>query len=217
MRGLLIKDFKLIKSQMNFFLMSIVMVVGVAAFGKDSTFVVGYMAFLGALFTLSSISYDEYDNGSAFIFSLPITRKDYVAEKYLFGLLLGGIGECLATLIVIIIGVMKSNPVPMDNVMAAVSKLPLILFLLALMIPLQLKYGGEKSRIVMIFTVGMIVVIGIMILKGAELLGVDLVSMLNQLSAVGYGTLVLIAAVAGVIALRISYGVSLAIVNKKDF
>ena len=34
---------------------------------------------------MSSISYDEFDNGNAFLFSLPITRKDYVLEKYIFG------------------------------------------------------------------------------------------------------------------------------------
>ena len=64
MRGLLIKDFKLMKGQKNFFIITLVAGVGMAAFMDDASFVIGYMTFLGAMFTLSSISYDEFDNGN---------------------------------------------------------------------------------------------------------------------------------------------------------
>ena len=46
-----------------------------------TSFPIGFLGFVGALFSLSSISYDEFDNGNAFLFSLPITRKDYVLDK----------------------------------------------------------------------------------------------------------------------------------------
>ena len=89
MKGLLIKDFKLLKGQKNFFMtitaISIIMII----VSPGTSFPIGFLGFVGALFSLSSISYDEFDNGNAFLFSLPITRKDYVLEKYIFGLISG--------------------------------------------------------------------------------------------------------------------------------
>ena len=76
MKGLLIKDFKLLKGQKNFFMtitaISIIMII----VSPGTSFPIGFLGFVGALFSLSSISYDEFDNGNAFLFSLPITRKD---------------------------------------------------------------------------------------------------------------------------------------------
>ena len=95
MKGLLIKDFKLLQGQKNFFI-TIIAIAGIMAiFMEDASFIIGYMTFVGSLFTLSTISYDEFDNGNAFLFSLPITRKDYILEKYGFGLIVGGISSDL--------------------------------------------------------------------------------------------------------------------------
>ena len=73
MKGLLIKDFKLLKGQKNFFMaitaISIIMII----VSPGTSFPIGFLGFVGALFSLSSISYDEFDNGNAFLFSLPIT------------------------------------------------------------------------------------------------------------------------------------------------
>ena len=85
MKGLLIKDLKLMKVQKNFFFMIFAVGIGMAVFTDNISFIIGYISVVSAMFTLSSISYDEFDNGSAFLFSLPISRKDYVMEKYMFG------------------------------------------------------------------------------------------------------------------------------------
>lgn len=99
MKGLLIKDFKLLKGQKNFFMtitaISIIMII----VSPGTSFPIGFLGFVGALFSLSSISYDEFDNGNAFLFSLPITRKDYVLEKYIFGLISGIMFLLLGTVI----------------------------------------------------------------------------------------------------------------------
>ena len=89
MKGLLIKDFKLMMMQKNFFLSIIAIAVVLTVFVKNPSFIIGYLTFIGSVFTLSTISYDEFDNGNAFLFSLPITRKLYALEKYVFGFLTG--------------------------------------------------------------------------------------------------------------------------------
>ena len=110
MKGLLIKDFKLLKGQKNFFMaitaISIIMII----VSPGTSFPIGLLGFVGALFSLSSISYDEFDNGNAFLFSLPITRKDYVLEKYIFGLISGIMFLLLGTVISLVaIGITKTG------------------------------------------------------------------------------------------------------------
>ncbi len=60
MKGLLIKDFKLLKGQKNFFMaitaISIIMII----VSPGTSFPIGLLGFVGALFSLSSISYHEF-------------------------------------------------------------------------------------------------------------------------------------------------------------
>ena len=51
MKGLLIKDFKLLQGQKNFFI-TIIAIAGIMAiFMEDASFIIGYMTFVGSLFT----------------------------------------------------------------------------------------------------------------------------------------------------------------------
>ena len=89
MKGLLIKDFKLLKTQQKFFLLVLFIAIAVEMFsGSSSSFLIDTYPLWPYYSPLSSISYDEFDNGNAFLFSLPITRKSYVIEKYGLGLIL---------------------------------------------------------------------------------------------------------------------------------
>ena len=82
MKGLLIKDFRLLKGQV-YFLLIVTGCVIVFMINGSEAFGVAYVCSMVALLSLTTVSYDEYENGSAFLFTLPITKKDYVKEKYL--------------------------------------------------------------------------------------------------------------------------------------
>ena len=147
MKGLLIKDFKLLKGQKNFFMtitaISIIMII----VSPGTSFPIGFLGFVGALFSLSSISYDEFDNGNAFLFSLPITRKDYVLEKYVFMLLCGGGFWAVSAAAGFVADYIRGDVVSLLEWL-----MPMFLILLemtiflAVMLPVSLKYGMEKSR-----------------------------------------------------------------------
>lgn len=66
MTGLLVKDFKLMATQKNFFLVILLIVIGMISFTEDVSFPLGFLTFALSLFTLSTISYDEFDNGMRF-------------------------------------------------------------------------------------------------------------------------------------------------------
>ncbi len=84
---------------------SIIMII----VSPGTSFPIGFLGFVGALFSLSSISYDEFDNGNAFLFSLPITRKDYVLEKYIFGLISGIMFLLLTVISLVVIAITKTG------------------------------------------------------------------------------------------------------------
>ena len=218
MKGLLIKDFKLLKTQQKFFLLVLFIAIAVEMFsGSSSSFLIGYLSFMAILFTLSSISYDEFDNGNAFLFSLPITRKSYVIEKYGLGLILGSSFWAFGTLIVILKEVIANKYISIDTIVAAFSILPVIFVILAVTLPFQLKFGGEKGRIAMISTLVIVFMVGIIMTKTANALNINLGSLFIQIATFNKAVLILSIICFTLLALFSFYRISLSIMKKKEF
>ena len=219
MKGLLIKDFKLLKVQKNFFLLILCIAIGIEIFtnSTSSSFIISFLSFVATLFTLSSISYDEFDNGNAFLFSLPITRKSYVIEKYGFGMILGSSFWAFGTLIVILKEVITHKYVSIDTVIAAFIILPIVFAVLAVMLPFQLKFGGEKGRIAIICTLVIVFLIGIVITKVANAFNINLSFLFHEIATLN--SIILILVIIGItfFMLFVSYRISLSIMKKKEF
>ena len=99
MKGLFVKDIELMKQQKQFFILVVVMGVILNLAGSGSvSFATGYFTIVTAIFAITTISYDEFDNGLAFLMTLPVTRKQYVAEKYLLGAGLTAVAWGIATI-----------------------------------------------------------------------------------------------------------------------
>lgn len=218
MKGLLLKDFKLVKLQKNFFFMIIAVAVGLTIINDDATFMLGFLTFVMSMFTLSTISYDEFDNGNAFLFTLPVSRKSYVVEKYVFSLLLGGGSWVLAVLFAVVFSIIQGTVSVLEVVMAAVVIFVIMLMVQAAMIPFQLKFGGEKGRIAMVGAVGILFIIGFVAVKIAEGLGIDLLNVgIGSLSTVNMGMAVAIAIAVDAVVLLVSMKISISIMDRKEF
>ena len=217
MKGLLIKDFKLLKGQKNFFLVIVVISLIMIITSPGTSFPIGFLGFVGSLFSLSSISYDEFDNGNAFLFSLPITRKGYVQEKYVFGLILGITSLLLGTLMSLIAIIITEAGDFNEVLMTAGTLLPIILIILSIMLPLILKFGGEKGRIAIIGVMGFIAVVGLLFTKIAEFMKIDLYSFFRNLPHFEPQIYIILFLLLSVIVLAISYFISFVIMKKKEF
>lgn len=218
MKGLLVKDFKFMMLQKNFLLLILAIVIGMMILSDDMVFPIGFLSFIASLFTVSTISYDDFDNGNAFLFTLPITRNNYVIEKYFLGLLFGCIAWILATVLGIIVTVSKDILPVTDLVQSSLIILPMMIVVQAIMLPFQLKFGGDKGRIAMIGAFGALAVISIVIVKGAEaIFKVDLISLLDNLPTVSMGVFLAITIIIALLMLLISTKISLSIMNKKEF
>lgn len=218
MKGLLIKDFMLLKNQKSFFIIIVAAAIGMSTLMENSSFIIGYIAVIGSLFTLSTVRYDEFDGGNAFLYTLPITRKNYVFEKYEFGLFISGISLFLATVIAMIADLMKYSVVLTDTIVTALLTLPITIILLSFMLPFHLKFEGEKSKFATIGAIGLIYVICFAFVKIAELLHIDLIATFNQFFTMRtMGMLIALAFGIGIIIFIISIKISISIINKKEF
>lgn len=217
MRGLLVKDFKLLKLQKNFLFVLAAIAIGTSVMNENAAFIIGYFPFVMSMFTLTTITYDEFDNGNAFLFTLPVSRRSYVMEKYVFSLLLGGSSWALSVLLAAAFSLIKGTAPILEIVMEAGMILPILLLVHAVMIPFQLKFGGEKGRLAIAGAVGALFFVGVLTVKIAEIAGIDLMRVINALPTAGVGMLSAIANVAAVMILLVSVRMSISIMNKKEF
>jgi len=152
MKGLLIKDFRTIMNNNRTFILLMIAVVFVMVFATDSPeFVLGYLGVVGAMLALGTITYDQFDNGMPFLFTLPVTRKMYVTEKYLFSALFSVALSCSVYIIVFAVGLIRGVHYDASSPFGMIAGCLLFMFI---MIPLQLKFGVEKARIALVAVFG---------------------------------------------------------------
>lgn len=217
MKGLLIKDFCLLKMQKKFFILIIIMSICLAVSMDDTSFIIGYLTIVMPSFSISTISYDEFDKGNSFLFTLPISRKGYVIEKYCFSFLLGIASLIISIILSLCVGMVKGMPVGLEHIKFALPFFPVMVFILSIMIPLQLKFGAEKSRIAIFAFAGISFVIGFGAVKIFEVLKLDLNVMLDGLFSINAGILIAIAVAIVLVVFMLSMKISISIMNKKEF
>ena len=110
----------------------------------------GYVPFLLLIVSMTTITYDELENGLAFLMVLPVSRKNMLLEKYLLGGLFG-IGGLAVTVVIFIITeeFTKTSMTWESYLLIATGFLAFVILFLSLMIPIQLKFGSEKGRLVL--------------------------------------------------------------------
>ncbi len=219
MKGLLIKDFMLLKNQMKFFGMAVLLILVFLALGlTDDSFVVMYATVIFSMFTLSSISYDEYENGATCLFALPISRSGYVREKYVFGLLLTLVPASVTGAAVLLAARVRSMDTDRRELLVLIfTACFMSLLIQAVMIPIQLKFGGERSRTALFLVVGAGMVAVILVLKGLRALHIDLDGALRRLETSGALSILAVSGLAMGILLLLSVLISIKIMKRKEF
>lgn len=162
MKGLFIKDFRLMtgRKQTLILFVAIALAMGLST---EGSFIVGYLTFLCALLALSTIAYDEADNGYAFLMTLPVTPKSYVREKYIFCIAASLCAWVGAVILMLLLNAVKKVPSDFsEDMTGALFIIPVFLFFLDVMIPVQLKFGVERGRIALA-CIGGIVTVGILV------------------------------------------------------
>ena len=215
MLGLFIKDLKLLKAQKKLFML-VGIVTAVVLFNiQDGTemigFMAGYMVFVVTMAATSTIGCDEADHGTVFLFTLPVSRKEYVLEKY--GLAVAG---SAAAVLVYLVSVVRGSQLMAEQLFIILIMMPLALILFSLMVPFQLRFGAEKGRMMLLGAYGAVFG-GLYIVKNlTEKWNVDLSWIGQKIERYSQGTWTILAAVAALAAILVSYFASVRILNKKE-
>ena len=216
MKGLLIKDMRILMRQKMTFLIIVLLGIFMSMNGGDASFSLGYMMVVSAMLVVTTISYDYFENGMSFMFTLPISRKSYVVEKYMLALLVELVMAGFSILIQVG-SILLGNPADwMVLLITGVGCFVAAMLLLAVYIPVYIKCGPEKSRIVIFIVVG-IVAVGTYLVAKVEAVQKLLEQLIEALTKMSATQITVIGVAIFVLVMLASVGISIRMLEKKEF
>ena len=209
MKGELVKDIRIIKNQLSYFGIMVLIAFLLSLNEGMTVFALSYASFMGMVFGVTTLNYDEYNNGLSYLMTLPVERKQYVMAKYIFSLIFSLMFAGAVAIFCILYRYIMGKPLG-ELLSAAVSILPLALILISVLLPIYIKFGATKARLVTGIAVGVSggIYMGLMPLI---FIGGDMVGPFNE------SLLYIVITAASVMALIISYRISVRIMEKKEF
>lgn len=218
MKGLIIKDLKLLKVQRLFLIIMAGVSLLLLVKGNSQGFVFSYLSAMLSMLVISTISYDEENNGMGFLMTLPASRKTYVMEKYLLGILMLAAVFVYGTAASAVIAAVQQLDFEMaewGSVLAA--SMLTSAMIQSVTIPVQLKYGSSGSRVALIAVFVCIVGVSYGIQQIMKAADVDLEAAGNVLQMLSPQAVVAGICVLAVLLMGISYAVSAAVMKRKQF
>ena len=218
MKGFLIKDYRQMVTQKNMF---IILPIGLLFMFTNETPVMGisYTLYVITFLSNSLIAYDTFDNGMPFLMTLPGGRKNYVTEKYLFNIINSTITALCLVLIASLLELSRGKGILVikELIIGTLLLYSIALIFSAVMLPIQLKYGPEKGRIVLLIIFGIIFLGSMGIGKIAEVLNIDPDMLLEKLNQLSVGGIVIGFLLLMIVILFLSWCISQNIMKKKNF
>ena len=216
MKGLLIKDLRILMRQKTTFLIIVLLGIFLSANGGNISFSLGYMMMVSATLAISTLGYDSFENGMSFLLTLPINKKIYVLEKYILSVLVGLAIGILGILLNMAGGLFGAQTPWNEFVAAAVVSLAAAMLMLAYYIPVYVKYGPEKSRVALLILVGVCLAGGYLAMK-VEPVHQFLSHVLEVLESMKLGQIIAVSVVIWALIMVVSIAISIRILEKKEF
>lgn len=210
MRGLIEKDLRLLKSQGKLFYLIVALCSLIWLAEKDSAVI--YFCYIFEYLVLMTVSFDEFDNGMNFLLTLPITRKLYVQEKYIFGI----VGTFLVWLFNIVI-ILFLQEISQELFFNLLINLLIGLFILVACLSLFLKFGAEKGRIIFAVIIGVVVGFICFFRQSFPKLTVLLSENFTQLVEQQYSSTLLFVTIFTILFILGSYVFAVKAMEKKEF
>lgn len=222
MKGMFVKDMEIMRGNMKTFIG--VYIIAIFCFLSTSagpSFLISYVSVLAAVMALNTIASDDMDNGMPYIFTFPISRKEYVKEKYLLGA--GMVTVLWAVAVAIAIGVNASGYRMVsweELIVSAAVGLFLAVFANAVVFPVQLKYGSSTGRLVLFVLVFGIMAVGWIGVELCQKMKVDFSGLKNlglRIWNLGIPVCLAMLFVLMLLMLLISCTISIKIMEKKEY
>ena len=200
MKGLLLKDFYVLKKELRAFLFIVVFFTAFSFLGDNNSFFMFYGLIMLPIVNISLISYDERSHWDSFLETTPISRSTAVTEKYLLTLLLLLLWSPVVLAAYLVQAANLGSPMQAICICAYMA-----LFFPAIIYPFIFALGSEKGRFayfIFIFAAMAIVAAG--------------VSLMDQGAFVIPDELSLILLLPPIAAYLISWRISIALYKKRS-
>ncbi|MCF0127540.1 MAG: ABC-2 transporter permease [Pseudobutyrivibrio sp.] len=217
MRGLIEKDFRLMMLKKNILLIiaAVCLIFIIKGTTSNYSFVVSYAGICLTIMSLGTINYDKHDNCMSFIMALPITKKDYVLEKYLLGFASAFLGLLFGIICWSVSVILKNSSTSIEENLATLLIYLLIdLLILTVYLPIYIKFDPEQLTLISLITAGIFVGLGYLGFKIVLLLNIDVESFANTVSG---GTVAAAAVGLSLLFYVISFMISYKIMLNKEF
>lgn len=208
MKGLLLKDLYNMGQQKKI-LVFLALFYGAFALFTDSSGMLNVLVLVCSMLSVSAFSYDEFAKWDSYALSLPVTRKEIVAARYLFATLLTGCGALAALVLGTLSFIVRSQTNFGAMVISIASITALSFLLLSLLLPLCYKFGLEKGRIMLMIFMMVLVFLGMSL--------PELLANLPEMFALQSLLLPVIVLLLCAVALVLSYSASVRIYEKREF
>ena len=155
MKGLLLKDFYMMKKYCRAYFLITVVFIAVSFFAEENLFVIFYPCLLCGMIPVNLLAYDERSHWMQFSGTLPYTKAQIVSGKYLIGLL-------TQVVVLMVTGFAQGIRMAIAGsfVLQDLTVLLLLMFCVAstsaITLPFVFKLGVEKGRIAYYLMIGMV-------------------------------------------------------------
>ena len=219
-RGLLEKDFRLFFRQGGnlFCVLAFVALFFTLTEKKTATFIAIYIPSVIAVYAGNTISYDENNHGYMYLFSLPVNRKVYVREKYIFSFIMTVCGWCMGVICAGIAALINLEEVlNLEMLAMEVITFFVVQAVAGIMIAIRLRFEGEKGRIVL--PIAILIIFAICYTTGSILkTNLELKeSILNVIGGAGDLEIAIALIVLSLLVWYASYKYSMRVMRKKEF
>lgn len=144
MLGLIKKDLMIMRNNLKYFLL---MILVFSFFAKESNIIYFIPIFISIMIFITTFSYDDYNKWDTYAITLPLSREKIVLAKYMTSLLLM-VGTVLITFLLSFVIDTINHSFDFDEVFPMIfGGLFALVLLQSFMYPLIYKFGTEKGRI----------------------------------------------------------------------
>lgn len=154
MKGLLLKDWYQVRTSMKTLYLAVAIVLVIWMFSSSSSYVfpVSYTAIFLGILPVNLLTYDQSSGWVEYGWTLPVSKKTLVAEKYLVGLLCAAAAVVIGGLFVAVLVLGKGGAVDEAALFLMAGSVSTILLINGIALPLLYRFGAEKARLIYMLT-----------------------------------------------------------------
>ena len=154
MKGLLLKDWYQVKTNMRMMYLTVLAVLAIWMFSTSNAYVfpVSYAAVFLGILPINLLAYDHASGWTEYSFALPLSKELQVAEKYLIGLFCAAAAVVIGGLFVTVIPLRTGTAPDKDVLSLLAGSVCAILLINGISLPLLYRFGAEKARMIYVLT-----------------------------------------------------------------